>query len=218
MGGKPKSGKTALVLEAVTNMMRDGLKTSIVSLEMSEKEMTGRMISSLASVPFERITNPARNTPTTGDLSSIKDATLKLSKLPCHFAPEECRSIQQIEDYADLRAATEGLDVLMVDYIQLVQGDRQKGDSREREVASISAGLKSISRKHDCIVFGLSQLTVGDGGHVKFRESQAMLQDCHAALLITEHGIQIGAGRQIQATTTDIPLKLNGTYQRFEIR
>ena len=214
IGGPPKKGKTALALQIVANYMLAGMRCVIVSLEMSESEIIERMICRLSGTDMSKVTNPTLFPPSEDELASIAQAGSTLSKMSCHFTPPSIDAIDAIQDEVALLDAGEGVDVILVDYIQLVDGIRHRGDTRETEVASVSKGLKRMAKKHNAIVLGLSQLT-GNGAEVRFRESGSILQDCHVALILNDDGMTIGAGRQI-AASGKIPLTLNGKYQRFE--
>ena len=95
---------------------------------------------------MSKVTNPTLFPPSEDELASIAQAGSTLSKLSCHFTPPSIDAIDAIQDEVALLDAGEGVDVILVDYIQLVDGIRHRGDTRETEVASVSKGLRSTMR------------------------------------------------------------------------
>lgn len=76
----------------------------------------------------------------------------------------------------------------LIDYAQLIRGLRSKGDSREREVASISYEFKQACMRNECLGILLSQLTVDSNGSAHLRESRALGQDANCVLFIEGDG------------------------------
>jgi replicative DNA helicase len=109
-----------------------------------------------------------------------------------------------------LRDTHGSLDLIVVDYIQLIRGNRGNRESREEEVARVSGGLKQLAKAMKCPVISASQLN--DLNQV--RESRAIEQDADALLFIADNGIKIGKLRNGQRDTL-LPLLLNGQYQQF---
>ena len=110
-----------------------------------------------------------------------------------------------------MRDTQGGIDLVVVDYLQLVRGNRSSRESREEEVARVSGGLKQLAKALRCPVISASQLN--DNNQV--RESRAIEQDCDALLFIAEDGIKVGKmrnGRRDQV----LPLALDGVHQQFK--
>jgi len=135
---------------------------------------------------------------------------------PRHFAVTSGvslagQSLDSIASEAERIRDIEGrVDLIIVDYIQIVRGTRNKGDSREQEVASISGGLKQLAKKMQCPVFAGSQ--ENDDG--KTRESRAIEQDADVWMKIVDGGILLKKVRNGKRDVT-IPLALDGASQRF---
>ena len=105
------------------------------------------------------------------------------------------------------------VDLIVVDYIQLVSLVSTKGKTREQEVAEISRGLKKMAKQHKCPVITASQLN--DNGQT--RESRAIVQDADVLLVIEpgEGVIQIAKNRDGERGAK-LNLRMIGAYQRFE--
>ena len=106
-----------------------------------------------------------------------------------------------------------GVDLIIVDYIQLVGVSNNQGKSREQEVSEVARSLKQLSKKYNCPVLSASQLN--DDG--KVRESRAISHDCDVLLKIEpEEGVIIVSKNRNGERGGELPLALNGSFQRFE--
>ena len=104
-----------------------------------------------------------------------------------------------------------GIDLVVVDYIQLVRGNRARGESREEEIARVSGALKQLAKQLACPVLSATQLN--EEG--KTRESRAIAHDADALLIIEEDGVRVAKMRNGERGQL-LPLILNGAIQRFE--
>ena len=154
LAGRPSMGKTALALSLGTNAAREGFRVGIVSLEMSDSELTNRVISEASRINYSK----ARR----GDISEdefrkIADVSKNLSDLPMYIVPPHVRDIPGIYSaLKSIKARAGGLDMVIVDYLQLV---RVKGNSANERVNEISQQLKGLARLLDVPVVALSQLS-----------------------------------------------------------
>jgi replicative DNA helicase len=115
------------------------------------------------------------------DVASIKTAVETMSKWQLEIR-DDCHDLGQILTAARLAHARKPLKMLVVDYLQLVKGSRNNGDSREREVAEVSRQLRLLGLDLGCVVVALSQLN--DDG--RLRESRAIGQDATAVWAVRE--------------------------------
>lgn len=208
--GTTGAGKTALALHMALNACNRGDRVLFVSLEMSDFEIIERLVSNSGNVSMSDITNPQE--PTKSTLAGIERAINELKDSDAWFCDTSVTAIEDILSEAEMRASQKPLNLVIVDYIQLVEGTRQKGESREREVADISRRLHMLGMKTGAAVVGMSQLN--DDG--RMRESRAIAQDAKCILEVTdEAGIQIVKNRQGPKPSNPVPLYLKGEFQRF---
>lgn len=155
LGGRPAMGKTGLALQIAYNMAKASHGVVVCSLEMRARMLEIRSLSSRAEVQLELIRR--------GNLSEfqrekLKAAREKLRGLPLHYADKTDMTVQAIAREARRLHAKGKLDVLVIDYLQLVSSSG-KGGNREQEVADIARSLKRLALELDIAILALSQLS-----------------------------------------------------------
>ncbi len=154
VGARPSVGKTSLALGMVLNAARQGSVAEFVSLEMSRSELPVRVLAAEAQVDPYRM---ALGLLTNAEEARIMDSIGRLSELPLYIDDTPQQTVGEIRRKAKRLAAEQGLDLLAVDYLQLVQGRAR--ENREQEVSGISAALKGLARELACGMVVCSQLS-----------------------------------------------------------
>ena len=209
VAGKPSRGKSVLMLQIAAKFIADGKPIAIHSLEMMNHEVIGRLISVMTHTNYGSITQP--RTAAKHELQKIQRGVEQISNAPLWIDSSSNQSIDSIAAEAErIRDLHGSLDLVVVDYLQLIRGARSSRESREEEVARVSGGLKQLAKHLKCPVISASQLN--DNNQV--RESRAIEQDADALLFIAEDGIKVGKLRNGQRDVV-LPLRLNGQYQEF---
>lgn len=174
LAARPSMGKTALALNMARRMACDSLSVFIATVEMSEDAIIERMASEHSEVPSADLK--------TGKLSeahwkklteSMND--LRMSRMGIEYMASP--TVGAIRASALRHKAKCGLDVIVVDYIQLMTG---KGGNRNEEVGSISRGLKTLAGELDCTVIALSQLNRALESRTNRRPMMSDLRDSGA--------------------------------------
>ncbi len=170
LAGRPSMGKTSLATNIAFNIAKaykrgtlpDGSEGAVeggvvgfYSLEMSAEQLAARILSEAAEVPSEQI---RRGDMTEQEFRRFVDAAKSLESCPLFIDDTPALPISQLAARARRLKRTHGLDVLMVDYLQLVRPASAK-DSRVNEVSEITQGLKAIAKELDVPVIALSQLS-----------------------------------------------------------
>jgi replicative DNA helicase len=170
LAGRPSMGKTSLATNIAFNIAReyrrgelpDGSEGAVnggvvgfFSLEMSAEQLAARVLSEAAEVPSEQI---RRGDMTETEFRRFVDAAKALEACPLHIDDTPALPISQLAARARRLKRTHGLDVLIVDYLQLVRPASAK-DNRVNEVSEITQGLKAIAKELDIPVIALSQLS-----------------------------------------------------------
>jgi replicative DNA helicase len=156
IGGRPGMGKTSLGMQIIENMAKQGKKSLVFSLEMPQEQLLLRMISSNARVPF---TNLRKGKLTETDIAKIQLTVEKLKELPISFDDDGSNTIADIEKKAKAMKDKQGLDVVLIDYIQLLKGDNPKlFGKRNSEMEDISRRLMSMGKRLNMTVIILAQL------------------------------------------------------------
>ncbi|SPH17378.1 Replicative DNA helicase [Defluviimonas aquaemixtae] len=170
LAGRPSMGKTSLATNVAFNIAKaykkgkrpDGSEGAVnggvvgfYSLEMSAEQLAARILSEASEVPSEQI---RRGDMTEGEFRRFVEAAKALEACPLYIDDTPALPISQLAARARRLKRTHGLDVLIVDYLQLVRPASAK-DSRVNEVSEITQGLKAIAKELNIPVIALSQLS-----------------------------------------------------------
>src|SRR5947207_3217393 len=172
VAGRPGMGKTALATNIAYNVAKahcaeiqaDGTSKSVnggivgfFSCEMSAEQLATRIIAERTGIPSSSI---RRGGITEGDFEKIRDYSIELQSLPFYVDETGGLSISQLTARARRLKRQKGLDLLVVDYIQLLQGSGKRGnDNRVQEVTEITTSLKALAKELNVPVIALSQLS-----------------------------------------------------------
>lgn len=158
LAGRPSMGKTALALNFMRHAAINAEKTvAFFSLEMAANQLVMRMICSESGISMDRLRlgNFRKN-----QWLSLTNAASTLSQAGIFIEDSANLSVLELKAKARRIKAEHGLDMLVVDYLQLLRGTGSKRglDSREQEIAEISRGLKGMAKELEIPVLALSQL------------------------------------------------------------
>lgn len=158
IGARPAVGKTAFALNLCVNAaVRGGKSVALFSLEMPYTQLGNRMLSAKSSVDSNKI-RTGRNL-TNEDWAKIDEAKSKLEKAKIFIDDSSMIKVNDIVAKCRKLKADEGLDMIIIDYLQLITASTTRNDSRALEVGEISRGLKQMARELDVPVIALSQLS-----------------------------------------------------------
>src|SRR6201987_5569093 len=172
VAGRPGMGKTALATNIAYNVARayrgevqaDGTTKAVnggvvgfFSCEMSAEQLATRIIAERTGIPSSHI---RRGGITEADFEKIRDYSIGLQSLPFYVDETGGLSIAQLMARARRLKRQKGLDLLVVDYIQPLQGSNKRGnDNRVQEVTEITTSLKALAKELNVPVIALSQLS-----------------------------------------------------------
>ena len=159
VGARPAMGKTSFALGLASHVaVHENLPALLFSLEMSQLELSQRILCAEARVDSKRIRNGQL---TEDDWSRINHGVGKLAEAPIWIDDNPATSVMEIRAKSRrLKSRIGKLGVIVVDYIQLMTG-RSAAESRQVEVSEISRGLKLLARELQTPVIGVSQLSRG---------------------------------------------------------
>ncbi|GLQ34720.1 replicative DNA helicase [Amylibacter marinus] len=170
LAGRPSMGKTSLATNIAFNIAKayklgrlpdgsdgavDGGVVGFYSLEMSAEQLAGRILSEASEVPSNQIRSGDM---TEDEFRRFVQAAKDLENCPLFIDDTPALPISQLAARARRLKRTHGLDVLIIDYLQLVRPASAK-DSRVNEVSEITQGMKAIAKELDIPVIALSQLS-----------------------------------------------------------
>jgi len=201
VAGRPGSGKTAFAMGIAVNVAAQDEGVGVFSLEMPSIQLVTRMLSSHTRIELGTFRKPRE---VGNHWPAITSAIATMEKLPIWIDDTGGITISEIRarvkklkaDIANKRVGNvtcKGLKVVIVDYLQLVQAQRGKGQNREQEVALVSRSLKLLAKQENVAVIALSQLNRSSESRKgsdkrpqlsDLRESGAIEQDADAVLFV----------------------------------
>ena len=155
LAARPSMGKTALALNIVSQVAR-GHVVLLFSLEMSRSQLGVRFISSLSRINAMRVQN---RTFTDGELQAVLRATTTLAEMKMFVDDTMGITLTELKTKARKIKREHGLDLIVIDYLQLIQCDDRYKGNRVQEVSELSRGLKALARELDVPILALSQLS-----------------------------------------------------------
>ena len=187
IAARPSMGKTAFSLNVALSAALNEKKVAFFSVEMSKEQILMRLLSLAGKVP---LSNLRTGEFTSADWDKLVLAGAKLNDLSVFVDDSSFLSPFEIRSRARRLKSRVGLDLLVVDYLQLM-GLKEKMESREREVSEMSRLLKSIAKELNIPVIALSQLNRGVEGRQNrrpllsdLRESGSIEQDADVIMML----------------------------------
>lgn len=208
--GPTSGGKSVAALQCGGSALSLGKRVGVFSLEMGAGECIGRMVSCGYNVDYSVLRDPQN--PTKSDYRAIKRALNDLSEAPIIINDEASLTIERIEAVAQRWKDTDGLDLLIVDYIQLVRTVRQ-GEARHEELSMIAGALKQLAKKLHIPVITASQLNT-EG---RMAKAKSIGDDSDVVMRIEEDGMYVLKNRNGQKHVM-LPLELHGLKQKFIVK
>lgn len=188
LAARPSVGKTSLALDiARMAATKHNVKVGIFSLEMSSQQLVDRMISSESRVDSFKLRTGRLSTDL--EFSMIRDSLDRLATAPIFIDDEPNNNIVRMKATARRLKAEQGLDMIIIDYLQLITPMRNV-ESLVQQVSEISRSLKALARELDVPVLALSQLSRavekrGDEPRLSdLRDSGSIEQDADVVMFI----------------------------------
>jgi replicative DNA helicase len=232
LAARPSVGKTSLALNIAQHAaVREAKKVAIFSLEMSREQLALRLLSAETGInPRPLQTGFMEET----DWSKIASVMNDMAGAPMWIDDSPALSVIELRTKARrLEAEQQGLDLVIVDYLQLMQGSVQSREpNRVQEVSEISRGLKQLARELKVPVLALSQLSRGveQRGSAEprlsdLRESGSIEQDADVVIFLYRDGeqnaesdvelVKAKVAKHRNGPIGDVPLQFRKTNTRF---
>ncbi|MDR2158191.1 MAG: replicative DNA helicase [Holosporaceae bacterium] len=165
LAGRPSMGKTALATNIAFNAAmayatkaEGGGKVAFFSLEMSSEQLVARILSQECDIPAEKIRHGEIDE---GLFARLVGAKKELAEVPLFIDDTPALTISAVRTRARRLKRQHGLDLIVIDYLQLLQGsdDRKRHENRVQEISEITRLLKALAKELDVPVLALSQLS-----------------------------------------------------------
>jgi len=219
LAARPSMGKTALALSVAQNAaVRHGKRVAIFSIEMSALQLALRMLFSEARVDAQKM---RRGRLSDHHWAKLIKAYKRLNDAPIFMDDTTGITVTEMRAKARRLVADQGLDLIIVDYLQLI-GSSGRVENRQQEISAISRSLKEMARELGVPVLALSQLSrapdqrTGDHRpHLSdLRESGSLEQDADVVAFIYREEVYLA--KQRNGTVATVRLAFIKEWTRFE--
>ena len=220
LAGRPSMGKTALATNIAFNVARrytagpdvDGVRTAadggvvaFFSLEMDEAQLATRIGCDISGVSGDRIRKGQIDA---SEFGRFRDALDEVRSVPLHIDATGGISIAKLSARARRLKRKHGLDLIVIDYLQLIAGERSRGGNRTEEISAITGGLKALAKDLNVPVIALSQLSrqVENRDDKRpqlsdLRESGSIEQDADTVMFVYREAYYLGRTEPRAGTT-----------------
>jgi replicative DNA helicase len=227
VAGRPGLGKTSLCSTIALHAARRRKSVGILSLEMTKEELTKRHISNEAEVDYHKIRTGYLGRE---DWAKIGRVSQQMAGWKLHIDDSGDVSMLQLRARAQRLALEKGLDLLIVDYLQLLRGSGKRYDNRTHEVTDISRALKSLAKELRIPIIAAAQLNrESDRANRRprmsdIRESGAVEQDADLMLALHREGpddesqyapVEVGIVKQRNGATGTFKLSFIRQFMKF---
>lgn len=224
IGARPGCGKTIMLTQAAVYAALMHHKVLFFSLELGKEDLMGRILACGSHANYGEITAKRMSAETMGKISQWAGAAASMS-LKVDDDPELV--IEEIAQACRIQKQRDGLDVVCIDYLQLVNAS--KGQNRVEQVDYIATRCRAIAKKLDCVVIVAAQLNrkiEDNGGRPRlptksdFRESGGIEQTADAAIVLSrppdDNGEEATAMPMMNVTLVKNRTGTEGTFQLVE--
>lgn len=178
---------TALATNFAVNAVKQGYSVGFFSLEMSKSQLWGRIVSAECKIPSEDM---RRGVIDTEQMKAIIAKSNEMKQLKFYVNDTPAQSVMAVRAQAKKLKRQRGLDLVVIDYLQLMQGE-SKSEGRVNEVSEITRGLKCLAKELNVPVIALSQLSRQTEGRENkrpmlsdLRESGSIEQDADVVMFV----------------------------------
>lgn len=188
VAARPGMGKTVFGLECALYPASLNIPVAFFSQEMSGCEIGGRVLSTISGVNAMKINS---NSVERHELDAMKKELSGISKYPLYIDEQAGLTITRLRNKAIKLKREKGIELLVVDYLQLCEGETNGKENREQEISKISRGLKRLAKELDIPVIALSQLNRQNEARTDkkpllsdLRDSGAIEQDADKVIML----------------------------------
>jgi replicative DNA helicase len=189
IAARPAVGKSAFAGSIALEIGKAGKVVGFISLEMDDKDINSRMIAAEGRISNRKIDR--NNFDSEAEYEAFCNTMATVANLPIFFSDNAQVNISDIRNKAVRLKKKHGLDILIIDYLQLIEPSKQKGKNREQEVSEMSRGLKLLAKELDIPIIVLAQLNRAamDASNKRpqlhhLRESGSLEQDADVVMFL----------------------------------
>lgn len=211
LAARPSVGKTAFALNVARNAAIQNYPVAIFSLEMPAKQLVTRMMVSETGIDGKKLKGGSKLEPS--DWTRLEQKLVDLSKAPIYIDDTPSLPVMEFRSKVKKLVKQKGVRLVLVDYLQLMQGPAELRGMREQEVAAISRTLKATAKEMNVPIIALSQLSrqavTRQGSNNRpqlsdLRESGSIEQDADMVLFIHRLDYQGIGGEDVKQGETQL--------------
>lgn len=161
VAARPSIGKTTFALDIARQIgIQSKVPVGVFSLEMSADQLIDRMLAAQAGIDLWRLrTGKLRSKGSENDFAKLNEAMGILSEAPIYIDDTASANIMEMRTMARRLQSEHNLGLIIIDYLQLMEGRKTSGDNRVQEISEISRALKQLARELNIPIIALSQLS-----------------------------------------------------------
>ena len=204
LAARPAVGKTAFALNLALNAAKKNKKVLIFSLEMGNEQLYDRLLSIESGISLNKIRH---NKLTEAEVLDLNNTITRMSKYSLYISDVPAVNILDIKNICRKLKTSEGLDFVVIDYLQLISPTADAAKVREQQVSEISRGLKILAKELHVPILTLSQLSRSVENRSEktpmlsdLRESGAIEQDADLVMFLSRDSQK----EQIEEVVTDV--------------
>ena len=194
LGARPAIGKTTFAQNVILNAAQKGKKCLFLSLEISKKSVMYKFLSSLTSLEYWRFVKKIFRQ---SDYESVIRAKKQIKKMQISVNDSSYLNINQINQIVKQQIQKNPVDLVVVDYVQIVKGDFSKNKNEASVIKEVTTSLKAIAKQYDVGVLALAQVnrqavqssksepTIND-----FKSSGGIEEDADVAIIMHRERVQ----------------------------
>jgi replicative DNA helicase len=218
LAARPKMGKTGFALNVACNVAADH-SVLVLSMEMPRMQLHDRNIASLGRIPLPHLLQPSMMTDE--DWGNLTHAIAKIEGMNLFLDDQGGLRLLDVRMKAKGTKRRHGLDLLVIDYLQLMEGD---GDNRNAQIEGITRGLKALAKELDIGIILLSQLNrkLEERPNKRpmpadLRDSGAIEQDADAVIFLYRDEVYNPDSQDIGLCEVDVALCRQGAPGRVAL-
>ncbi len=231
LAGRPSMGKTALSMNIAYRVAKNKLDGKIgggsvafFSLEMSSDQLAHRILSQENRIPSNDL---RKGSIKAEDLGKVNEFSRSIRRLPLYIEDTPAMTVSSIRTLARKLQRKNGLDLIIIDYLQLIQGNSDKrNDNRVQEISQITRSLKGLAKELNIPVIALSQLSraveARDDKHPQLadlRESGSIEQDADVVMFVyrEEYYLQRSKPQENTQSFNEWNMKIQQVHNTAEV-
>lgn len=215
LAARPSIGKSTFALNIASNVSESGKKVAFFSLEMGYDQLVTKVFASTSSINMNKLISGNLSN---DEMTKLLVAKNHVSSYPLYFDDDSSNELNEIKAKCQQLKREQGLDLIVIDYLQLLSISGGNSMNRVQEVGKISRGLKVMARSLDVPIIALSQLSRSvekqdradkTPGLADLRESGSIEQDADIVLFLHREKTNDETAKSFRSSKTDLIIAKN---------